>query len=97
MELNFEGLKIQKGNIPTDRVHIVDKKNGVICLVIMFTQEDLSIALKCFPQAVTNFLLSSAEKTKNSHVLHFNNHNSGSKHDFYHFLNILTPFFPSTF
>ena len=66
------------------------KKNGVICLVIMFTQENLSVALKCFAQAVTNFLLSSAENTKKSHVLHFNNHNSGSKHNFYHFL---TPFF----
>ena len=62
----------------------------------MFTQKDLSVALKCFAQAVTNFLLSSVENTKKSHVLHFNNHNSGSKHDFYHFLNILTPFFSST-
>ena len=49
----------------------------------MFTQEDLSVALKCFAQAVTNFLLSS-ENTKKSHVLHFNNHDSGSKHEFYH-------------
>ena len=39
-------------------------KNGIICLVIMFTQEDLSVALKCFTQAVTNGLLSSAENTK---------------------------------
>ena len=30
----------------------------------MFTQEDLSVALKCFAQAVTNCLLSSAESTK---------------------------------
>ena len=37
---------------------------GVICLVIMFTQEDLSVALKCFAEAVNNFLLSSAENTK---------------------------------
>ena len=28
MKLNFEGLKIQKGNIPTDRVQIVDEKMG---------------------------------------------------------------------
>ena len=75
---------------------MVDGKNGVICLVIIFTQDDLSVALKCFTQAVTNYLLPSAEDTKKSHVLHFNNHNSGSKHDFYHFLNILTPFFLST-
>ena len=68
------------------------KKNGVISLVIMCTQEDLSVALKCFAEAVTNFLLSLAEKAKKSHVLYFNNHNSGSKHDFYHFINSLTPF-----
>ena len=30
----------------------------------MFTQEDLSVTLKCFAQAVTNCLLSSAERTK---------------------------------
>ena len=39
-------------------------KNWVICLVIMFTQEDLSVALKFFDQVVTNCLLSSAENTK---------------------------------
>ena len=96
MELNFEGLKMQKWNVPTDWVRIVDEKNGVICLVTMFTQADLPLALKCFVQAVTNLLGSSAEKTKKSHVLHFNNHNFGSKHDFYHFLIILTIFFSST-
>ena len=69
------------------------EQNGVICLVIMFTQEDLSVALKFFAQAVTNFLLTSIENTKKIHVLHFNNHNSKSKHDFYRFLNILTSFF----
>ena len=68
----------QPPHVPTDRVQIVDEKNGVICLVIIFTQKDLSIALKCFAQAVTNFLLLSAENTKKSHVSHFNNHNSGS-------------------
>ena len=35
-ELNFEGLWMQKWNIPTDRAQRVDKNNGVICLVIMF-------------------------------------------------------------
>ena len=47
----------------------------------MFTQEDFSVALKCSAQAVTTCLLSPAENKK-SHVLHFNNHNSGSKHSF---------------
>ena len=71
MELNFEGLKMQKWNVRIDRVQIVDEKNGVISLVTTFTQEDLSLALKCFAQAMTNFLGSSAEKTKKSYVLHW--------------------------
>ena len=48
---------MQKWNVTTDRVKIVDEKDGVICLVIMFTQEDLFVVLKCFAQAVTNLLL----------------------------------------
>ena len=61
--LNFEGLKMQKWNVSTDKVQIVDEKNEG-------TQEDLSVALKCFAQVATNFLLLSAENTKRSHVLH---------------------------
>ena len=35
---SFEGLEMQKWNIPRDRAQIVvDEKSGVICLVIMFT------------------------------------------------------------
>ena len=79
MDLNFVDFKMQKWNVPTERV----QKMGVIDLVVMFTQEDLSVALKCFVQAVANFLLSS-KSTQKSHVLHFNTHNSGSKDDFYH-------------
>ena len=37
IKLNFEDLEMQKQNIPPDRVQRVDEKNGVICLVIMFT------------------------------------------------------------
>ena len=37
MELNSEGPEMQKLNVPTDRDQIVDEKNRVICLVIMFT------------------------------------------------------------
>ena len=36
-ELNFEGLEMQKWNIPTDRAHRVDEKIGVTCLLSMFT------------------------------------------------------------
>ena len=34
IELNCEGLKLKKSK---DRVQRVDEKNGIICLVIMFT------------------------------------------------------------
>ena len=37
MALNFEGLEMQKCNIPTERAQREDKKNVVICLIIMFT------------------------------------------------------------
>ena len=37
MELNFEDLEMQKWNIPTDIPQRVHEKNGVICLIIMFT------------------------------------------------------------
>ena len=37
MESYFEGLEIQKRNIPTEKDRKVDEKNGIICLVIMFT------------------------------------------------------------
>ena len=36
MELNFEGLELQKWTKPTDRAQREDQKNGVICLVTMF-------------------------------------------------------------
>ena len=37
MELNFEDLEKQKWNMPTVRTQRVGEKNGVVCLVIMFT------------------------------------------------------------
>ena len=55
---------MQKWIVPADRLQIVGEKNGVICLVIMFTQEDLPVALKWFAQAATNFLPPPAENTK---------------------------------
>ena len=64
MELNFEGLDCKKKNVPTDIVQIVGEKNVVICLVTIYTQEDLSVARRCFAQAVTNCLLSSSERTR---------------------------------
>ena len=42
MELNFEGLEMQRWNVPTGIIQI-DEKSGVICLVnTVFTQKDLS-------------------------------------------------------
>ena len=35
MELNFEGFKMQKCNIPIDRAQRVVRKNGVIWLVVI--------------------------------------------------------------
>ena len=57
---------MQKWIVPTYRLQIVGEKNGVICLFIMFTQEDLPVTLKWFAQAVTNFLLPPAENKKRS-------------------------------
>ena len=50
MELNFEGLEMQKRNVPTNKIPVVDKKNVVNCLVTIFTQninysKDLSVVL----------------------------------------------------
>ena len=45
MELNFEGLEIQKWNLPTDRAQIVNKKNGIIYLVIMLTPQVMVIKM----------------------------------------------------
>ena len=39
MELKFEVIKMRKSNIPMDRAQKIDKKNWVICLLIMFTPE----------------------------------------------------------
>ena len=45
MELNFKGIEMQRQNIPTDRAQRVDGKNGVICLVIMFTPRVMVIKI----------------------------------------------------
>ena len=46
MKLNFEVFEIQKRNVPTDRAERVDKKNGVIWLVIMFTPKVMVIKMR---------------------------------------------------
>ena len=37
MELDFEGLEMQKWNILTDKAQTVDERDGVIYPVVMFT------------------------------------------------------------
>ena len=45
MELNFKGIEMQRQNIPTDRAQRGEGKNGVICLVIMFTPRVMDIKI----------------------------------------------------
>ena len=45
MELNFESIEMQNWNIPTEKAHRVDEKNGVICLVIMFNPKVMVIKM----------------------------------------------------
>ena len=45
MQLNFEGLQMQKWNIPTDRAQRAYEKNGIICLVMVFTSRLMVIKM----------------------------------------------------
>ena len=58
MELNFEGLEMQKWNIPTDIIQRVDEKDGVICLVITFTPRVIVIVRN------SSYLVFSADDSK---------------------------------
>ena len=44
-ELNLEGLEMRKWNIPQDRAQRVDKKNGLIFLVIKFAPRVMVIKM----------------------------------------------------
>ena len=61
MELNFEYLEIQKRNILMDRAQGVDKKNGVICPVVIFTPTVAVIRKSQIAQFFV-FLLMAAKK-----------------------------------
>lgn len=50
MKLNFEGREMQKWNTATDRAQKVEEKNGVICLIIMFTSGAFQMHLNIFPK-----------------------------------------------
>ena len=45
MGLNFEDLKMQKLNIPTEQAEWVDVKNGVLCLAVMVTPRVMDVKL----------------------------------------------------
>ena len=61
MELNFEGLEMQKWNIPMDRSQRIEEKNGVICLVIVFTPRFMVINMS----QIAHFLYFLLMATKN--------------------------------
>ena len=60
-ELNFEGLKMQKRNILTNRAQRVDEKKVVICLVVMFIPR--VIAIKTSKIALFCIFADSSKKT----------------------------------
>ena len=96
MELHFEGVKMQKWIVPTDRFQIVDeKKLGSFVYLSCLLKKISQFHLNFLPKLRLIFVVIS-RKYKKSHILNFNKHNSGSKHDFYHLLKILTPFFSFT-
>ena len=47
MELTFEGLEMEKRNLPTDRVQRADEKNWVTCPVIISISGSLGKIIKC--------------------------------------------------
>ena len=86
MGLNFEGFKMQKWSKPVDRSERVDKKNRVVCLVIMFTSRVIvikmwKIALFIFCPNCNWFFAVIGRITKISHFYYFNGCDPGSKHD----------------
>ena len=64
MEMSFEGLEMQKRNVPTDIIQIVDEKMGSFVQLPCLLKKISQFHLNVYPQAVTNCLLLSAERTK---------------------------------
>ena len=59
-DLDFEGLEMQKRNIAIDRAQTIDEKNGVICLVVMYTPRVMVIKMS----KMTHFLFSVDDNKK---------------------------------
>ena len=64
IELNFEGLEMQKWNIPTDRAQKRDTKNGVICLVMMSTPGVMVIKMSKMAHFFNFLLMTANSKSK---------------------------------
>ena len=60
MKPNFEGLEMQKWNIPKDRAQRVDEKKKVICLVNMFSRRVIVIRMSKMAHFLS-FLLMTAK------------------------------------
>ena len=70
MELNFEGLEMQKWNISTDKAQRVDEKNGVICLVIMFTPGVMVIKMSKMAHFLYFLLMPAKNQSKFGHSIY---------------------------
>ena len=60
MELDFEGLEMQKWNILTDKAQTVDERDGVIYPVVMFTLRVMVIRML----KIVHFCIFSSEQQK---------------------------------
>ena len=84
MELNFEGLELQKRNVVTEIIQIVDEKMGSFvwlpCLLKKISQLHLNVLPKLWLIVCCRL-----QKEEKEPCLHFNNHKFESKLVFYHF------------
>ena len=61
MELSFESPEMQKWNTATVRAQRVDEKNGVMCLVVVFTPGVMVIAMSKMAHFLSFLLLMTAK------------------------------------
>ena len=60
MDLNFEGLEMQKRNVSTDKAQRVYEKDGVICLITRFIPRIMVIKMTEMAH-ILDFLLMTAK------------------------------------
>ena len=70
MELNFKGLEMQKSNIPTSRTQRVDRKNGVICQVIMLAPQVMVIKMSKMAHYLYFLLMSAKNQSQLGHIIY---------------------------